>query len=358
MKKYLIIAILLPALFAFSGCRPSTEEAVVEEKPRTVRVEKIASRDLPIHVDAAGRLIPNREVVISSQVTGILMAYNADVGTAVAAGDELVNVDPTDYRLALNEVNANLLSAKARLAASQNAYKRAQSLLPGNVITPEMFDKSEAEYKSAQALVTQLETGVDIAQRRLDKTVISAPFGGYVTQRRVEMGQNLAIGDPVMAMADFNTMRVRIHLNERDYVHLDKDDPVTVRVDAFSDTSFPGRVDKIGIMADPRTNTFEIEILVENPGIILKAGLTARVSIRTEVIHDAIMIAQNCVIFRESGKEVFVVEEDNRAAPRKVKLGRVRGSTVRILDGIAPGDHLVVTGAQYLKPGDKVAIVP
>ncbi|MCP3954123.1 MAG: efflux RND transporter periplasmic adaptor subunit, partial [Desulfobacterales bacterium] len=176
--------------------------------------------------------------------------------------------------------------------------------------------------------------------------------------RWVEIGQNVAIGDPVMAMADFKTMRIRIHLSERDYVHLDKDDPVFIKIEAFSDTPFTGRVDKIGIKADPRTNTFEIEILVDNPGIILKAGMTARVSIRTEVVHDAVMIAQKCVIFRENGKEVFVVEAGNRAAARKVKLGRVNGSKVRILDGIVPGDHLVVTGAQYLKPGDKVAIAP
>jgi len=358
MRKYLIITIILFAQMALSGCRPSQENEVVAEKSRTVRVEKIASHDLPIHVDAVGRLIANREVVISSQVTGILMEYNADVGTEVAAGDALVKLDPTDYKLALNQANANLLSAQARLAASQNSYTRARNLLPGNAITPELFDKSEAEYKTSLALAAQLETAVDIAKRRLDKTVIKAPFDGYVTQRLVELGQNLAIGDPVMAMADLNTMRVRIHLNERDYVHLDKDDPVSVDIQAFSSSSFSGRVDKIGIKADSRTNTFEIEILVDNPGIILKAGLTARVSIRTEVIHDAIMIAQNCVIFREHGKEVFVIEEDNRAAVRKVKLGQVNGSNVRILDGIAPGDNLVVTGAQYLKPGDKVEIAP
>lgn len=358
MKTYPIITIILAAVIAVAGCNPPKEEKVVAEKIRTVRVEKIVSRDLPVHVNTVGRLIPNREVILSTQVAGILMAYKADVGTGVAEGEALVTLDPTDYKLALNQAKANLLSAKARLTASKNAYERAQLLLPENVITPELFDQAEAEYKASKALVSQLETTVDIAERGLEKTVVKAPFEGFVAQRLVEVGQNLNIGDPVMAIADLKTMRVIVHLNEKYYVHLDKDDPVTVKIEAYSGAPFPGRVDKIGIKADSRTNTFEVEILVDNPGILLKAGLTARVSIKTEVIHDAIMIAQNCVIFREKGKEVFVVEKGNRAAARKVKLGRVDGSLVRILDGISPGDNLVVTGAQYLKPGDKVAVSP
>jgi RND family efflux transporter MFP subunit len=358
MKKYLIMTMILSGLMTLLGCIPAEENEVVQEKPRMVRIKKVSSSDLPIHVEVVGRLIPNREVVVSSQVSGILMAYHADVGSEVGAGECLAKIDPTDYRLALDEANANLLSARARLAAAANSFERVRKLLPGNVITPETFDQSEAEYKAAKALVSQLETAVSIAQRRLDKTVIDAPFEGYVTQRLVERGQNISMGEPVMAMADMKTMRVRIHLNERDYVHLDKDDPVTVKIEAFSDRSFAGRVDKIGIKADPRTNTFEVEILVENPGILLKAGLTAHVFVRIDVIRDAIMIAQNCVIFRGDGKEVFVIEEGNKAAARKVELGRVEGANVRIIEGLAPGDDLVTTGGQYLKPGDTVTIAP
>ena len=358
MKNSLIVTCLLSALLALAGCEPAQETQVVEEKPRMVRVEKIVRRDLPIYVDVVGRLIPNREVVVSSQVAGILMRYNVVVGSAVKAGDPLVELDPADYRLALKQAGANLLSAQARLAAAQNSYRRARNLLPGNAITPELFDQAEAEYKASQALVTQLETAVGIAQRRLDKTLIRAPFDGYVAQRMVELGQNMAVGEPVMAMADLKTMRVRIHLNERDYVRLDKDDPVTVKVEAFPDSTFDGWVDKVGIKADPQTNTFEVDLLLDNPGILLKAGLTARVSINTDMLRDSIMIAQSCVIFREKGKEVFVVDADNRVTARKVELGQVDGSSVQIIDGLVAGDNLVITGAPYLKTGDKVKIAP
>ncbi len=358
MTKHLIITIIATCLITLPGCSPPEKSETIREKPHMVRIEKIIECDLPVTVSAVGRLIPNREVVISSQVAGIVAAYKADVGSKILKGNSLVQLDPTDHRLVLDEARANLLSARANLAAAANAFKRARQLLPENVITPEAFDKFEAGYKTSGARAVQLETAVNMAQRQLDKTNINAPFGGYVTRRFVEIGQNIAVGEPVMAMADMKTMRIKVHLNERDYVHLDKDDPVTVRIEAYPASLFPGKVDKIGIKADPLTNTFEVEILVENPGIILKAGLTARVSIRTDILRDAIMIPQSCVLFREDRKEVFIIENKDTAANREIELGRTQGARVRIIKGLVSGDTLVVTGSQYLRSGDKVTIAP
>ena len=356
MKTKLLLLALLAGLLTWPGCSAPQEEKPVAAKPRPVNIEIIAHRDLPIVVRAVGRLAPNREVVLSSQVSGIVQAYHADTGDAVAADQTVVTLDPTDYQLALDEARANLQAVKARFAAAKNSFQRAAQLLPQNVITPEFYDKVEAEYKSAQAAVSQTEAMVDINQRRLEKTVIKAPFDGLVTHRMVEIGQNINVGDPVMALADMGRMRVKIHLNEQDYVHLDKQDAVTVRVEAYPEAAFVGQVDKIGIKADAHTNTFEIEILVANPDLLLKAGLTAAVTVTVDEIRDAIMIPQDAVLFRENRKEVFVVTDDNQAAVREVTLGRVEGSAVRILEGLAPGEKLVTTGASYLKDGDRVAV--
>jgi len=356
MKKKMILLGVLAGLLIGPGCSPPKEEKAAAVKPRPVEIVVIERRDLPIEVRAVGRLAANREVVLSSQVSGIVQSYGVDTGDAVAADQTVVTLDPIDYRLALNEARANLLAVRARFTATKNSYRRAEQLLPQKVITPEFYDKVEAEYKAARSAVSQAETMVDINQRRLDKTVIKAPFDGLVVQRLVEIGQNINIGDPVMAIADMARMRVKISVNEQDYVHLDKDDPVRVRVEAYPEAAFNGRVDKIGVKADPRTNTFEIEILVDNPDLLLKAGLTATVSITVDEIRDAIMIPQDSVLFRDSRKEVFVMTDEDRAAVREVTLGRVDGSSVRILDGLGPGDRLVTTGAAYLKDGDRVAI--
>jgi RND family efflux transporter MFP subunit len=356
MKKHLVLIGLVAGLAGTFGCSPAKEEKVALPKPRPVNTVVIERRDLPLVVNAVGRLIANREVVLSAQVSGIVESYSVDTGDPATAEQTLVILDSKDYQLALNEARANLLSAQARYEAAQNAFQRAGQLLPDNVITPEYYEKIEADYKAAQAGVSQAEAVVDIQRRRFEKTVIKAPFDGLVIRRLVETGQNINIGDPVMAIADMRRMRVKIHVNEQDYVHLDHDDTVTVSIEAFPERSFPGQVDRIGVKADPQTNTFEVEVLVANPDLLLKAGLTATVNIVVDTVPDAILIPQGCVLFRENRKEVFVVTEDGKASVREVKLGRVEGSSVMILEGVAAGDRLVTTGSQYLKDGDRVTV--
>jgi RND family efflux transporter MFP subunit len=170
-----------------------------------------------------------------------------------------------DYKLALKEAETNLRSARIQLSMRKKSYARANRLLPEKAITPELFDQAETAYQAAKTTVSQLETMLAMAKRRLDKTAIKTPFGGHVTARYVETGQNIAAGSPIMKIADMKAMRVKIYINELEYVHVDEDDPVTVTVEAFSKAPLTGRVDKIGIQADSRTNTFEVEILVDNP---------------------------------------------------------------------------------------------
>ena len=351
-----VLLVLLGVLLG--ACTPPEEKPAAEANPRAVQVATVVSRDLPIVVNAVGRLAPDREVVLSTQVSGIVNQYTVDVGDRVAAGETLVKLDDIDYVLALREAEANLQTARIRLPVEKNAFLRAQRLLPEKAITPELYDQAEAAYASAQATVTRLESLVAMARRSVQKTAIPAPFGGHVTRRFVEMGQNIAVGEPVMQIADMQSMRVNIHISELDTVHIDKADPVTVTVEAYAVKALPGRVDEIAIQADARTNTFEVEVLVDNAAFQLKAGLTARVAIQTHVIPSVVMIAQHSVLFRENRKEVFVVGPDKQAEARTVKLGRIVGSEVRILEGLNPGDSLVVSGAQYLKPGDRVRVMP
>lgn len=356
MKKQVITIGVLVGVLLMPGCSSQNEETTTQHRPRAVNTVVVARQDLPVVVSSVGRLVSNREVILSSEVSGIVETYSVDTGDAAAAGKTLVKLDPKDYQLALKEARANLLAAQARYAAAQKSHFRAGQLLPEKVITQEYFDKIEADFKAAQAAVAQAEAVVNINQRRLAKTEIKTPFDGLVTRRLVETGQNINIGDPVMAIADMQRMRVKIHLNEQDYVHLDQEDAVTVLIEAFPERIFPGQVDRIGVKADSQTNTFEVEVLVANPDLRLKAGLTATVKITVDQIRDAIMIPQGCVLFRENRKEVFVVTDAGKAAAREVKLGRLDGSSVRILAGITAGDQLVTTGGQYLKDGDTVVV--
>ncbi|MDY6878858.1 MAG: efflux RND transporter periplasmic adaptor subunit [Desulfatiglans sp.] len=356
MRRYLDAIGLCIAVILLPACQPAGENEAVLDRPVPVVIETIMPQDLPVIVESVGRLEPVREVILSAEVPGIVQAYTADMGDRVVQGQILVKLKPTDYLLALNEARANLSAAMARFDAAEKTFNRFKALLPRKVITEEAFERAEAEYKSAKATVSQMETIARIAEHRLSKTDIKAPYTGFVTTRMVDIGQTVGVGEAAIGLADMSLMRVRIHLSEQDYIHLDRDDPVEVKIEAVDESMFRGSVDQVGIKADPRTNTFEVKILVENRDIRLKAGLTARVFITSRVIHNAIMIPQSSILYRENGREVFVVNGEEEAVPRKVRLGGTHGSSAIVLEGLAPGDRLVVRGGQYLKSGDRVTI--
>lgn len=328
------------------------------DSPVPVQIMTIKTRNMPIVVEAVGRTLPDRIVTLSAQVPGEISQYSGDVGDQVAKGNILARIKPTDYKLALEESCSNLTAARARLSAAQNAYNRFKKLLPGEVVSQDAFDKVESEYKTALAQEGQAQAGVDIAEERLKKTVITAPFSSVVAARHIEIGQIIGTNDPVMTLIDLSRVRVKAFLAEKDFVHVDRRDTVTVTVDAYPVRTFGGRIDRLDVKSDAATNTFGVEIVINNEDLLLKAGLSARVKIIVDVVPDAVLIPQNAVLFRENGAEVFIVDENQTARQRTIEPGQTQGDLVRIVKGLRQGESLIIKGQNYVKPGDKVTITP
>ncbi|MBW2323874.1 MAG: efflux RND transporter periplasmic adaptor subunit [Deltaproteobacteria bacterium] len=321
--RFLIFFLVLIPAFLLIGPLPALAKektakpvSVRVEKPVPVQVTQVKKQVLPVVVEAVGRLHPNRQVTVTAQLPGMIAGYKAEQGDLVKAGQLLITIDPVDYELAYEEAKANLLAVQAGLYAASNAFERAKKLLPRKVISTDNFEKAEAEFKSAQAQE----------------------------------------GMPLMSIMDLSRVRVMVYLTEKDYVHLDAEDPVKVRVEAYPTLTFNGKVDRISISADAATNTFGAEILIENLDLVLKAGLSARVFLTTRVLNGVILIPQSAVLYREKGPEVYVLDSNLQAQKRNVKLGLTRGDRVQVIEGLTSGEKLVVKGQNYLKPGVKASV--
>jgi RND family efflux transporter MFP subunit len=334
----------------------STPLAVVQQNPVPVNTAMIHTEDLPVVVESVGRLFPEREVMVSAEIPGEISHYSADVGDKVGKGMLLAEINPLDYELALEQAQSNLGATTARLEAATSAYNRFKKLLPRKVISRDSFDKIESEYKTYLAQQLQAAVGVKIAGERLKKTRLTAPFAGLVATRYIELGQLIAFGDPVMTLVDLDRMRVKIFLAEKDFVHVDSGDPVRIIVEAYPGRVFPGLIDRIDIKADQATNTFGVEILIDNKDLLLKAGLSARVYLTTRVLTNVILIPQSAVLFRENRTSVFVVDGDHTARERTVALGIPRGDRIQVADGLSGGDMLIVRGQNYVKSGEQVTV--
>ena len=351
----LLCAILL--ILTVSSCSPSGEGGAASEKIVAVSVLTLESRPMPVMSSSIGRLNPFREVSLAPEISGVVSGYFADVGDEVKKGAVLMTLDPKDHRLAVSQAAANQDAAKSRLYAAEKTYHRLKALLPRHVISAETFEKAEADYKISKAAFFQAKALADISRERLKKTAIRSPFSGFVASRNVEVGLTAAPGQPVMTIADIKFMRLLIHLPEGEYVHLDKNDGVSVFLPAFQGMEFEGEVHRIGIKADERTHTFPVEIMLKNQEFKIKAGMSAEARISLEIIPDAVMIPQSAVIYRENNKEVFIVGPNGAALARTVTLGRSLNDRVHVTQGLAPGDRLIVSGGQYVESGDKIRII-
>ena len=340
------------------SCSPANEKEkkVPPKKPVPVVVTEVKARDFPLIIESVGRLAANREVTLAAEVGGVVEECRVDMGDKVTTDQVLICINPVDYQLGLNEAKANFRAMEARLDTATKTFKRTEALIPQKVISEDFYEKSKMEYKAAKAALTQARARVDIAKERMRKTKVIAPFPGLIANRRVEHGQTVSAGVPVVTLVDLEYVRVKIHLTESDYIRVDKDDPVVVTLEAFPEKEYIGKIDRIGVKADERTNTFDVEILIENPDLILKAGLTGRVRITSDIISNAILIPQSAVLYKEKRREVFIADSNNRAQPRVIKLGLTEGSQIQVLEGLTPGDRLIVTGGQYLSPGDQISV--
>lgn len=365
MKRMTMVMVMAAVFVLFAGymivhkwggTKPLPGPAADKAVP--VQVMMIRPRNVPVVVDAVGRLFPERTVTLSAQVPGQVSGYDGDVGKQVAKGDILVRVKPRDYELALSEARGNLAAAQARLAAVRNAHDRFEKLLPRKVVSQDHFDKVEAEYKTALAQEAQAKAGVAIAEERLQKTGITAPFSGSIAVRHVEIGQMISVNEPVMTLIDLRQVRLKVFIAEKDFIHVDPSDAAEVTVEAYPDQTFRGRIDRMDVKADAATNTFGVEIVIDNAQRLLKAGLSARVRLTVDTIPDALMIPQHAVLFREKGTEVFVVENEKTAQPRSVEMGMTQGDLVRIVKGLRAGDRLIIKGQNYVKPGTQIIIAP
>lgn len=318
-------------------------------KPTEVITEKAIKRSIVEIVSANGKIQPETELKITSDVSGEIVDMLVKEGDQVKKGQLLCRIKPDIYESTIERVEASVNStkanlktnvaqleqAKANLANAEASHARNKKLFDQNAISQQEFDASKAQYEAAKANVEGLQENIKAsefnvkgmeaslkeASTNLDKTYIYAPVDGTVSKLNVEKGERVVgvtglQGTEILRLANLNEMEVSVEVNENDIIRVHKNDTALIEVDAYMDKKFKGIVTEIansanttGITADQVTNfVVKIRILRESYMSLIseinqapfRPGMSASVDIQTKRVSNVVSVPIMAVTTRNA----------------------------------------------------------
>lgn len=300
-------------------------------------------------------LLPVAAPRISTKQEGFVVELGPEVGDYVHAGDVIARIDDTERKLELAEAEAELQQARARLFEARNAWKRASQLWSQKVISAGERDDIKAELEIAQAQVERDQVRVDRAEQALEEVTILAPSDGIITELLTERGEYLQRGDGLFMMKEIGAMVAVCTVSERHIGQIHEGGSVYVHLTAYPNRVFQGLIWKIVPDALVNSRSFPIKIVLPNPDLELKPGMSARVSFVRQ-LDQAMLVPKDAVL--HEGDETFVlVVKDGYAEKRVVELGSAIEDRWHVRTGIAAGDEVIVSGNEKLKAGSAVTVV-
>ena len=315
------------------------------------------------------------EVPLSFRIPGYIVALkqvrgesgrlrDVDEGDAVGKGDVLVRIRAAEYEDKVRQATSQAAAAEAITHKARLDFERATRLYGSQSLTkPDLdaaraqFDASESELRAARALTSEAEIA-------LRDTSVVAPFAGDIVKKNVEPGSFVGPGMTVFAVANTETVKIIVGVPDTTVRSIRLGQPVDVTVDAFANRSFRARITRIASAADLKTRNFEVEVGIPNRDHALKVGMIGSLHLATgadDGEDGALHVPLSAMVRANDGKYgVFVVaasESGKIGRLRPVEIGRVVGTDIRIVSGLASGDEVITTGATLLKDGQRVEVL-
>jgi membrane fusion protein (multidrug efflux system) len=310
--------------------------------PPGVVVAVATEQNFPLAVEALGNAYANEAVEIRPEISAKLTSIQFQEGEMVDAGQvlaELENVEPL----------AEVATARANMVEIEAQYKRLKQLSKTQAVSESQMQQLQAQREAARAAWAA-------AEARLEDTVIRAPFAGRLGLRRISVGSVVTPSTVITTLDDTSSIKLDFDVPEVFLARVSRDVPVIARSAAWPDVAFEGAVTSVDSRVDPVTRTVKVRSEIPNAEGRLRAGMFLTVVLRRE-INNALMVPEAAISPDRSTQAVFVVVEGDTAEKRLVKTGRRRPGQVEIIDGLSPGERVIVQGTQKARPGQPVRVI-
>jgi membrane fusion protein (multidrug efflux system) len=308
-------------------------QSVAVETAAAIAIE--TSQDLR----AIGSLQSDESVQISSEIAGRVTEIPFGEGGPVKAGDIIVKLDDA---LAVAEVK----DAEARFSLASGNLDRANTLAKSGNVTERARDEATANSETSRA-------ALELSRVRLAKHTIRAPFPGVAGMRKVSPGAYVTAGQSIVNLEKIDSLKIDFTVPELFLADISNGQTVEIFVDALPGRSFIGTVYAIDPHIDVNGRALSIRARLENPELVLRPGLFARIKIKGPTRSNVVVIPESAVVPRGDDKIVFSIE-NGRAVEAKVRLGQRSNGRVEVLEGVRSDAIVVTAGQQKLKDGSLV----
>ena len=307
-----------------------------------VELTKVSTAMLPQTITAVGSLRSDESITLRPEVSGRITAIQFQEGQRVAKGDVLVRLDPAVNMAEVQQTRANLALAKSK-------YERAVDLSTRNFISGQAQDEAKNKFEVAQA-------AAGLAEARLAKTELKAPFSGIIGLRVVSVGDYVREGADLVNLEAIDPIKVDFRVPETFITQVKVGQALDLTLDAVPGKTYRGRVIALNPLLDTAGRALVIRAQVGNQGTTLRPGMFARVNLITSVRQDALVVPEEALVPQGTEQFLFRVV-DGKAERVKVETGQRRDGKVEITSGVEKDNVIVVAGQSRLRDGVQVRAV-
>jgi membrane fusion protein (multidrug efflux system) len=345
-----------------SGCKEAPKPS---PPPPTVEVVTVAQEDVPIYHEWIGSMDGLVNAEIRAQVTGYLISQDYKEGDPIKKGDLLFRIDPRPFQAVLDQAKGQLAEAQARLGKTELDVKRYAPLVKDRAISQEEYDDAVQANLEAQAAVISAQAQVEQADVNFGFTRIASPIDGIASIARAQIGNLVGPGSgDLTTVSTVDPIKVYYNVTEQAYINFTKKfmgegkrsdqlKKLEIQLILADGSVYPqlGQIYAADREIGPTTGALRLEALFPNPGNNLRPGEFARVRLKFDVEHNALLVPQRAVGELQGSYQVDVVDADGKVHVQPVKVGERSGSMWIIKDGLHAGDRVVAEGTQKVREG-------
>jgi RND family efflux transporter MFP subunit len=318
--------------------------------PAIVQTEEAINVEIAPFIWVSGTVIGRFDSKIAAEVDGILNNV-LEVGDRVSKGDVIAEIDDKTYRLALNEIQAEIEPIETMVEFYRREAERLEKLAKQNNAAKNRLDETQSSRDEALAKIKIVKAKLAMARDELNRTIVRAPFSGVVIDRYKSAGERVDAGEQIVRLVNTDMLEIQARIQQSSFNHIKAGDILSIKGPSAEINGIVRTVIPVG---DDISRLYEIRIEFNGEG--WAAGTAVQIASPVEKKQSVIAVPRDALVIRQSGVVVYRINDNNQAEIIPVKTGIANTTHIQVIGKVNENDKIVTRGNERLRPGQAVQI--